>query len=649
MWGVCCRVLDSRQDAEDAFQATFLVLVRKAASVVTVGSWLYGVAHRTALKARTMAARRRAREKQMTDALEPAHEPRETSRLHELLDQELTRLPGKYRDVIVICDLQGKTRKEAARLFAVPEGTVASRLAVARTMLAKRLTRHGVALSGATLAALLADNVLSAAVPATVTASTIEAAGLFAAGQAALGGALSARAVVLTERVLRSMLLSRLKAGAALCVLLATLAGGAAALVHSTRSDKPAAQPLQAAGEGLQDSRALDWSQWRGPGRDGVVQGVKVPERWPAALQAEWAVAVGPGVASPVVAGGKIFVFTRQQEDELVLCLDLARGQELWRSQPCQAPYKPSSEERNFSIGPRSTPALALGRIYTLGMGRSLSCLDETTGRLLWRRDCKSSVPAAHNYGGTSPLVVDGLCIVHGGDGKTGGLTAFDARTGEPRWCFADGYEPMSGSPMLVDLAGQRQLVTYAASQPAGVALATGQKLWGVGAGAVGPPHTTPVQYQDLVILNDVIQPPRALRLDNRQGTIVAQEVWKAKTGPIACCSPVIVGDLLFGMSSRKNGCFFCLDARTGALLWETEGRDGDHASIVSAGSVLLILTDKGRLIVVKPSAAAFEPIAEYHVSDTDTYAHPIFLGERILVRDATVLRSFRIEPDGGK
>jgi outer membrane protein assembly factor BamB len=171
-----------------------------------------------------------------------------------------------------------------------------------------------------------------------------------------------------------------------------------------------------------------------------------------------------------------------------------------------------------------------------------------------------------------------------------------------------------------------------------------------VGEGGVGQPHTTPLRYKDLLILNDILQPLRALRLDRNGNGITATEVWKSKSLPIGYSSPVLVGGCVFGMSSRNNGCFFCLDAATGTTLWESEGRQGDYASIASiltAGSVLLVLTEKGRLIIVRPSATAYEPIAEYRVSDSDTHAHPVFLGDRLLVKDAIMLRSFRIESEG--
>src|SRR5262245_62066008 len=159
VWGVCRRVLRNHHDAEDAFQATFLVLVRKAASIyprAKVGNWLYGVAHQTALKARASRSKRAVRERKVADMPEPAlPEPTLDNDLQPLLDQELSRLPKKYRTVIVLCDLEGMTKRAAARQLGLPEGTVASRVARARTMLAKRLAAKGVGLSGSVLATAL--------------------------------------------------------------------------------------------------------------------------------------------------------------------------------------------------------------------------------------------------------------------------------------------------------------------------------------------------------------------------------------------------------------------------------------------------------------------------------------------------------------
>jgi RNA polymerase sigma factor (sigma-70 family) len=651
VWAVCRRVLRGHQDAEDAFQATFLVLVRKASAVVPremVANWLYGVAHQTALKARATAAKRQAREKQVTAMPEAAAEPQDLwHSVEPLLDQELSRLPDKYRAVLVLCDLQGKTRKEAARHLRLPEGTVASRLATARTMLAKRLARCGLAAPGAALAAALAQEGASASVPPFVVSATIKATSSFAAGQAATAGAISAKAVHLAERVLRTMLLTKLKRATSLLVVVAILGAGAAALTQQVLADKPTDQAVLAEEKVKKDTAeaAFEWPQWRGPNRDGVVYGVTVPAKWPKTLTEEWRAPIGEGVASPVVVGGKVYVFTRHKDDEAVSCLDLRTGKEIWRSEPYPAPYKPGPGEGTAEDRPRSTPALAGGRVFTLGMSGILSCLDTQTGKLLWRKDTKGGY-----YGGSSPLVVDGLCIAHLGDGaKAGGLTAFDVQTGEVKWCFSDGYTAMSGSPILMDLAGERQLVTYSAWNAAGVSAATGKKLWGVGPGGAGMPCTTPALYKDLLILADNMDSLRALRLEKGDKGITAKDIWKAKGLPLYYSSPVVAGEFVFGMSTRNGGCFFCLDANSGKTHWESEGRQGGYASILNAGGVLLILTDRGRLLIVKPSATAFERLAEYHVSDTMTEAHPVFLGDRILIKDISTLTSFRIEDEPSK
>jgi len=245
VWGVCRRVLRNYHDAEDAFQATFLVLVRKAASIVPremVANWLYGVAHQTALNARGTAAKKKGRERQVKEMPEPAAVAQDLwCDLQPLLDEELSHLPDKYRSVIVLCNLEGKTRKEAVRQLGVPEGTVAGWLARARTMLAKRLAQRGVTLSGGSLAMVLSQKVASAGVPTSVVSSTIKAASLFAAGQAAAAGAISVKVAALTEGMLKSMLLTKRKiATAVLLVMAVAIAGvGAGGLLRRTQAGEP--------------------------------------------------------------------------------------------------------------------------------------------------------------------------------------------------------------------------------------------------------------------------------------------------------------------------------------------------------------------------------------------------------------------------
>ncbi len=236
VWGVCRRVLRDHHDAEDAFQATFLVLVRKAASIASpelLANWLYGVAHQTAMKAWATTAKRRARERQVTQMPERAVIEQDLwNELQPLLDHELSRLPAKYRVALVVCDLEGKTRKEAALQLGLPEGTVASRLIRARTMLAQRLARHGRAVSGGGVAAALAQSAASASVPTSVLCSTIKAASRFAAGQATATGAISPQVAALTEGVLKTMLLTNLKIATAVLLVLGITSLGAGVLTY---------------------------------------------------------------------------------------------------------------------------------------------------------------------------------------------------------------------------------------------------------------------------------------------------------------------------------------------------------------------------------------------------------------------------------
>jgi RNA polymerase sigma factor (sigma-70 family) len=239
--GVCRRVLHHPQDAEDASQAAFLVLARKAASVSPpemLGNWLFGVARTTALRARVANAKRRVREKQVTDVPEPEARRQDLwDDVKELLDEELARLPDKYRVPVVLCDLEGRTRREVAGQLKVPEGTLSSRLTTARRTLAKRLTRRGLAVSGGSLAMAVSREAASARVPASLLSATVKAATLVAAGQAATGS-ISAQVVALTQGVLKSMFLSKLKSVVVVLLVIAAL-GGAAGLSFQTRGEEP--------------------------------------------------------------------------------------------------------------------------------------------------------------------------------------------------------------------------------------------------------------------------------------------------------------------------------------------------------------------------------------------------------------------------
>jgi RNA polymerase sigma factor (sigma-70 family) len=245
--GVCRRLLRREQDAEDAFQATFLVLARKAGSLgrpEAVANWLYGVAYRTALEARARAAKRQTRERELTE--EPAVDPSNTDvgdDLRAVLDSEINRLPDKYRSALVLCHLEGRTNEEAARLLHCPKGTILSRLATARKRLRDRLARRGVAL-GTGAGAVFTAEALSAAVPAELARATVSSLRHFVSGQAVE----AASALALAKGVLHSMLLDRCKRASAVLLVLALLGGGLVWLGQPTWATDPQPPENPAAG-----------------------------------------------------------------------------------------------------------------------------------------------------------------------------------------------------------------------------------------------------------------------------------------------------------------------------------------------------------------------------------------------------------------
>jgi RND family efflux transporter MFP subunit len=238
VWGVCRRMLTHHHDAEDAFQAAFLVLARNAASVrrrELVASWLYGVAQRTALKARVLASKRRSREMQVMTMPEPQAAQQDSSAdLDARIDQELAGLPEKYRSAIILCDLEGKTNKVAARQLKVPEGTLAGRLRTGRRLLAKRLARHGLVPSGGALVAALAPSA-SAGVPPALVGNTVKAANLVAKGEVPAAAIVSAKVIALMEGAQKTMLLTKLHF-AMVAGLLTVTVGLAGLLVPATGS-----------------------------------------------------------------------------------------------------------------------------------------------------------------------------------------------------------------------------------------------------------------------------------------------------------------------------------------------------------------------------------------------------------------------------
>ena len=414
--------------------------------------------------------------------------------------------------------------------------------------------------------------------------------------------------------------------------------------MHITSFRTPSAVPLILLLLATAAALAGNWPQWRGPHRDGVAS-LDHQGPWPQKLTLQWKVEAGEGHSAPIVAGDRIFLLAREGENEVVSSLALETGKTIWR-QSYAAPYEMNSAARGHGKGPKSTPVLDGGRLYTFGISGVLSAFDAASGKLLWRKDFSKQYSVTSPDFGTamSPIVAGGRVIAHVGGSQGGALTAFDAASGEPVWSWS-GDGPSYASPILVTLSGVQQIVTQTQSQIVGVAFDNGKLLWTI-------PFTTPfdqnivtpVVYNDTLIFSGHQERTFAVRVTASAGKWTAEQIWTNDAVPMYMSSPVVRGDYLYGFTEKRKGSLFCLDARDGKVLWTDEGRQGDNASLVLAGGQLLVLTTEGELLVVPASSSGFKVTASYEVADTPTWAYPAVAGNRILVKDQTILTAWSVE-----
>ncbi len=317
-----------------------------------------------------------------------------------------------------------------------------------------------------------------------------------------------------------------------------------------------------------------DWPQWRGAARDGRTNELTIPAAWPKTLKEEWKITVGIGHASPVVALGRVFVFVRHDDtDEFAMALDARNGKLIWKS-GYKVDYEMNPAARGHGKGPKSTPVVAGERVYTLGITGVLSCYNAHSGEIIWQNYFNKEFPTTSPLYGTamSPLVTDGLVIAHVGGHDKGALTAFNAETGKVVWSYA-GDGPAYASPIVVTLAGVRQLVTFTQKQLVGVDLKNGKLLWQLPAKTEYDTNSvTPVVYKDMLIFAREGQGLTAIRVVKQGAQLATQEVWRNAENELYMNTPVVAGNLLYGLSIRKRGQFFCLDADTGKTLWQGRG-----------------------------------------------------------------------------
>lgn len=390
---------------------------------------------------------------------------------------------------------------------------------------------------------------------------------------------------------------------------------------------------------------AQDWPQWRGPNRDGIATTFVPPRAWPEKLKSTWKISVGEGHSSPVVVGGRVYLNSRIGDQEIVASYDLRSGNEIWKDSYA-APYTMNPAATGHGKGPKSTPVVFGGRLYTLGITGTLSSYDISTAKLRWRKEFGTQFKQTAPAFGTamSPLVDRGLLVLHAGGPGQGALMALDANTGAVKWSW-NGDGPAYASPIVAEFGGTRQVITQSQLSIVSVGQADGKLLWRLPFKTDYEQNSvTPIAYGDMVIVSGLNQGVIALRPVKRGPQWAADQVWQNKEASLYMNSPVISAGVLYGFSHRNKGQYFTLDAKTGKTIWIGDGRQGENASLQLAGDLLVTLDNDARLNVYSAAARLTTPLRQYHVAQSATWAHAVLLPGRILVKSFNSLELFSIE-----
>lgn len=384
---------------------------------------------------------------------------------------------------------------------------------------------------------------------------------------------------------------------------------------------------------------AQDWNQWRGPARTGIAAAFTAPAAWPERPVQKWKAEVGTGHSSPIVSGGRAYLHSRVDEQDVVSSFDVVTGKPLWR-QAYDAPYTMNPAARAHGKGPKSTPVIEGARLFTFGISGVLSAWDTKSGKLLWRKDFRKEYPeTSPDFGvAMSPILADGMLMVHAGGSGNGALVAMNPANGDVRWSW-NGDGPGYASPVVVDIGGTRQVITQSQKHVVGVSLAAGKLLWQIPfTTAYDQNIVTPVVSKDFVIYSGIGQPLTAIRVSQRDGKWTTEQAWQNAELPMYMSSPVLHRGFLYGLSARNRGQFFCVDVNTGKATWTTRGREGENAAVIVAGDLLMATTTEGELIVAKADAKGFEPIRRYTIAESPVWAHPVPVGNGVLIKDANHL-----------
>ena len=403
-----------------------------------------------------------------------------------------------------------------------------------------------------------------------------------------------------------------------------------------TNKQDPAAAPRAAPSADKAPTAAVlkstYWTSFRGPVRDGYYRQQPVRTDWGSALTPLWKQPVGSGFASFVTAEGRAFTIEQRGRREAAAAYDLLTGRELWTS----------AWDGLFQVrgdGPRTTPVWHDGRLYVLGATGELRALDAATGRMLWRTDILSDAGASNLEFGmaASPLVVDNTVVVMAGGAKGQSVVAYDRASGKRVWGSLDDRAAYA-SPMLVTLAGVRQILTVTDTRMVGLAPENGKLLWEFPWRSPGQAAQPIVVGPDRVFLS--ASPAVAavmLQLSvGADGQLAARELWRTTRMNNLISSSVLHDGFIYGLDGP---ILACVDASTGELKWKG-GRYGSGQLILASGH-LIVLSEQGELALVRADPTAHQELTRFAAIEGKTHSHPAISDGILLIRNAGEMAAF--------
>lgn len=389
------------------------------------------------------------------------------------------------------------------------------------------------------------------------------------------------------------------------------------------------------------------WTGWLGLDRNGWVADFKPPVEWPESLNKVWSVEVGTGYGSPLLVDDRIFQHARQNDGEVLWCLDRATGSVVWRKS-FHVLFKAAGGAEYHGNGPKSCAVYSDGRLFTMSINGTLTAWNVSSGERLWQRNYDEKFGKSHpNWGAsTSPIVDDNRVIVHFGTDDAGALVALDVATGKEIWKHGnDG--PSYSSPLVAEIDGVRQVIEWNHRALVGVDSKTGKFLWEFPFPHIGSDQNmpTPTIHNGRILLGGENRGIHSIRPGLKDGKWNVTDEWHQKKVALDMSTAVINGEFLYGFSHYGSGQLFCLDPKTGDVLWTGPPRTGQNVMFLSAPGHIAALINNGELRILNASPDEYRAIASYRVAENHTWAPPVLLNGGILTKDQQYLTMWSLNP----